>query len=180
MTWNIDELQLIHFADPVMRTKPPVFDFHQEGMEKAEELADVLHKKMLQLNGFGLSANQVGIPYRMFVFGNTEQRFAMFNPTVVGVSREESVMEEGCLSFPGFFLTLRRPEQVTLDYQDEKGETHLKTFRGIAARVILHEYDHMEGINFTYHASNFKLNYALNKIKKKQKKLLKRMGRNGK
>ena len=67
MTWNIDDLKLIHFADQVMTTKPPLFDFEKEGVEKAEELTDALHKKMLQLNGFGLSANQVGIPFRMFV-----------------------------------------------------------------------------------------------------------------
>lgn len=174
MTWNIDDLKLIHFADQVMTTKPPLFNFEKEGVEKAEELTDVLHKKMMQLNGFGLSANQVGIAFRMFVFGNADQRFAIFNPTVVGVSKEESTMEEGCLSFPEFFLTLRRPEKVTVDYQNEKGETQLKTFSGVAARIILHEYDHMEGINFTYHASNFKLKYTLGKMAKKQKKLLRR------
>jgi peptide deformylase len=64
MNFNIDELELIHFADPRMNVRPPAFDFEKDG-DKAEELADVLYKKMLQLGGVGLSANQVGLPYRM-------------------------------------------------------------------------------------------------------------------
>lgn len=174
MNFHLDELQLIHFADPVMRTKPPAFDFHTDG-DKAKELAEVLHKKMLELGGAGLSANQVGLPYRMFVFGTEEKRYAFFNPNIVAVSKEQVAMEEGCLSFPGFSLVLQRPRDVVIEYQDEDGTTHNAKVTDLLARIILHEYDHMEGINFTYHASNFKLKHELNKIKKKQQKLLKRM-----
>jgi len=84
-------------------------------------------------------------------------------------------MEEGCLSFPGFTLTLQRPRDVVVEYQDEEGTTHNAKVTGVLARIILHEYDHMEGINFTYHASNFKMKWELEKMKKKQKKILKRM-----
>ena len=171
MNFNINELQLIHFADPVMRTKPPEFDFQQDG-DKAKELADVLHKKMIELNGAGLSANQVGLPYRMFVFGNAERRYAFFNPQIIGVSKEQDTMEEGCLSFPGFFLTLRRPKEVAVSYQDEEGTQHTAALKGVLARIVLHEYDHMEGINFTHHASHFKLKYTLERMAKRQKKLL--------
>jgi len=174
MNWNIDELHLIHFADPRMTTRPPEFDFQKDG-DKAEELAEVLYRKMLQLNGYGLSANQVGLPYRVFVFGNQEQRYALFNPVVIGVSKEETTMEEGCLSFPGFMLTLKRPSEVVVEYQDVTGTTQHTTYKNIAARVVLHEYDHMEGLNFTHHASNFKLRWEINKLKKKQKKLQRRV-----
>lgn len=174
MNFNVDELQLIHFADPVMRNKPPAFDFQADG-DKAKELVEVLHKKMLQLGGAGLSANQVGLPYRMFVFGTEEKRYAFFNPNIIAVSKEQETMEEGCLSFPGFTLTLQRPRDVVVEYQDEEGTTHNAKVTGVLARIILHEYDHMEGINFTYHASNFKMKWELEKMKKKQKKILKRM-----
>jgi peptide deformylase len=174
MNFNIDELELIHFADPRMNVRPPAFDFEKDG-DKAEELVDVLYKKMLQLGGVGLSANQVGLPYRMFVFGNEEKRFAMFNPNIIGASKEEVAIEEGCLSFPGFTLTLRRPAEIALEYQDEKGVIQTIAIKGVPARIVLHEYDHMEGINFTYHASNFKLKHELNKMRKKQVKQLKRM-----
>ena len=84
-------------------------------------------------------------------------------------------MEEGCLSFPGFFLTLKRPKEVLIEWQDEKGEMKSGKFQGIGARVVLHEYDHMEGINFTFHASNFKLKWELDKWKKRQLKHQKRL-----
>jgi len=66
MHFNIDELQLIHFTDQRMTTRPPAFDFEKDG-DKAEELANVLHKKMVEWDGAGLSANQVGLPYRVFM-----------------------------------------------------------------------------------------------------------------
>jgi peptide deformylase len=178
MNWKLEDLQLIHFADPRMTTKPPLFDFEKDG-DKAEELSTVLYKRMLQLGGLGLSANQVGLPYRVFVFGNAEQKYVLFNPVVIGVSKEQIIMEEGCLSFPGFMLTLERPAEVVVEYQDETGTVQRTSYKNIAARVVLHEYDHMEGINFTHHASNFKLRWELNKLKKKNKKLQRRM-KNGK
>ena len=178
MHFNIDELQLIHFTDERMTTRPPAFDFDKDA-DKAEELSETLYKKMLEWDGAGLSANQVGLPYRVFVIGNKEKKLAFFNPNVVGVSREEVAIEEGCLSFPGFYLTLKRPAEVVLEWQNEKGEVQSGKFQGIAARVVLHEYDHMEGINFTFHASHFKLKWELDKWKKRQLKHQKRL-RHGK
>jgi peptide deformylase len=174
MHFNLDELQLIHFTDERMTTRPPAFDFEKDG-DTAEELAAALHIKMVEWDGAGLSANQVGLPYRVFVIGTKEEKIAFFNPNVVGVSKEEVAIEEGCLSFPGFFLTLRRPKEVFIEWQDEKGEMKSGKFQGIGARVVLHEYDHMEGINFTFHASNFKLKWELDKWKKRQLKLQKRL-----
>jgi len=177
MHFNIDDLQLIHFADPRMTTPPPEFDFEKDG-EKAEELVDVLHEKMVQLGGVGLSANQVGLPYKVFVFGDKEQKYSMFNPVLVGASKEQSTYSEGCLSFPDLMLVLKRPAEIMVKFQDVKGEEQTMTAKGVAARVILHEYDHMLGINFTNHASNFKLKLELEKINKRRKKLLKRLKAN--
>lgn len=178
MNWKLEDLQLIHFVDPRMSTKPPLFDFEKDG-DKAEELANVLHQRMLQLGGLGLSANQLGLLYRVFVFGNAEQRYVLFNPVVIGVSKEQTTMKEGCLSFPGFMLTLQRPAEVVVEYQDVTGTVQRTSYKNIAARVVLHEYDHMEGVNFTHHASHFKLRWELNKLKKKNKKLQRRT-KNGK
>lgn len=171
MFFNPDELQLIHFADERMTTRPPDFDFEVDG-DKAEELGEVLHKKMIEFGGVGLSANQVGLPYRVFVFGDTSQKYVMFNPTIVGASKEQTTMEEGCLSFPGFKLVLKRPAEIAVTWQNEKGEPQAADVKGLAARIILHEYDHMEGINFTYHASSFKLRHEISRYKKRQKKEL--------
>lgn len=174
MHFNADDLQLIHFTDVRMTTRPPAFDFEKDG-DKAEELGEVLYKKMVEWDGAGLSANQVGLPYRVFVMGNKEDKIVFFNPTVIGVSKEEVAIQEGCLSFPGFYLTLRRPKEVAIEWQNAQGETQSGKFQGIGARVVLHEYDHMEGINFTFHASSFKLKWELDKWKKKQLKFQKRL-----
>ena len=77
MHFNPKELELIHFADLRMTTRPPTFDFEKDG-DKAEELAKVLHEKMVEWQGAGLSANQVGLPYRMFVVGNKELIWRFF------------------------------------------------------------------------------------------------------
>lgn len=174
MHFKIDELQLIHFTDQRMNTKPPAFDFEKDA-DKAEELVEVLHKKMVEWDGAGLSANQIGLPYRVFVMGTKTEKIALFNPNVVGVSKKNVVMEEGCLSFPGFYLSLKRPAEVVMEWQNQKGETQSGKFQGVGARVVLHEYDHMEGINFTFHASPFKLKWELDKWKKRQLKHQKRL-----
>lgn len=164
---SVSNLQLIHFADQIMTTRPNPFDFETNG-QHAAGLAEVLVKRMLELKGVGLSANQIGIPYRVFTFGNEEKQITMFNPQVLGVSKTHSKFEEGCLSFPGFFLTLQRPAEVLMTWQTETGVFETGQFSGVGARVILHEYDHMEGLNFTAHASPFKLKYTLDRWKKKQ------------
>lgn len=163
---SASKLELIHFADPIMTTRPNQFNFETD-KDHAPSLAAILKKRMLELGGVGLSANQIGIPLRVFTFGNEEKQITMFNPQVMGVSKEMSKFEEGCLSFPGFFLTLQRPATVLITWQDEAGEYQTGEFQGVGARIILHEYDHMEGINFTAHASPFKLKYTLDRWKKK-------------
>lgn len=169
-----EEMTLIHFADQRLKTPPAPFDFESEHPEKAQQLATLLYEKMLEFGGVGLSANQIGLNHRVFVFGNKDNHIVMFNPMVVAVSKETSTFEEGCLSFPGFFLTLKRPQNVVVSWQDAVGGLQTGQFTGIAARVILHEYDHMEGVTFVDHASNFKLRWTFDRWKKKQIKQLKK------
>jgi peptide deformylase len=163
---DFDALSLLSFDDDRMTTPPPEFDFALDG-EHAETLANGMYEKMLKLGGVGLSANQIGLPYRVFVFGGKETRLHMFNPKIIGVSKEMVAMTEACLSLPGFSLVLKRPAEVAASYQDFKGETVVSNFSGIGARIFLHEYDHMEGILFTQHASQFKMRWELDKVKKR-------------
>lgn len=178
MSWKLEDLQLINFAHPSMQMKPPLFDFEKHG-HMANDLGNILHKKMLELRGMGLSANQVGLPYRVFVFGTTEQKYVLFNPLVIGVSKEQTLMKEGCISFPKLMLTLKRPAEVLVEYQDDTGTVQHTKFKNLAARVVLHEYDYMEGINFTHHASNFKLRLEVDKLKKRQQKMAKKIKHKG-
>lgn len=167
-TFDLEKLNLIHFADPRLQKRPPDFDFG--GDVNPVLLANSLFKRMEGLGGIGLSANQLGLPYRMFVFGKGTTQYNMFNPLVIGVSKETVVMEEGCLSFPELFLPIKRPAEVTASYTTEKNTVAICTFKGLAARIFLHEYDHMEGVTFIQHASKFKVDWALKKIEKQIKK----------
>jgi peptide deformylase len=171
---DFSERNLIHFTDFRLTTKPPAFNFQEPNYldfaPTPAAFAEAMFQKMLDMGGVGLSANQIGIPLRVFVFGNHVHRHYVFNPEVVGVSPETVLMEERCLSFPGFKLNLVRPKVCGVTYQTETGEQKVATFDNIAARVFLHEQDHMEGITFLNWASKFKIDWELQKVTKRLKK----------
>ena len=89
---------------------------------------------------------------------------------LVGASEEEESMREGCLSFPGLWLMVKRPTHCAIKYFNEEGKEMVETYQGVTARVIMHEYDHMLGLNFTMRVSKMKLERALKALEKKVKK----------
>ena len=138
-----------------------------------EQIKNDLIETMKNFSGIGLSANQVGIMERVFVmYGDFAKReaIACFNPKITYKSEEEDFMEEGCLSYPGLWLKLKRPNWIEVEYENENGEQIKNKFVGLEARVFQHEYDHMEGTNFTKKVSRLRLTRA----KKRQKKQLKK------
>ena len=100
--------------------------------------------------------------------GADKSWFAFFNPEIVQTAGE-TVFEEGCLSFPGLFLPIKRPEMVTLKYQDMNGKFEERDFSGLSARIILHECDHMEGEVFTKKLPKLLVDRAKTKIHKNLK-----------
>lgn len=165
-----ENIELISYEDPRIHAAPPEFNFETDA-SLAQPLADMLLLKMFEWKGYGLSANQVGLPYRVFVMGSKDTQLALFNPTVVSVSKETSLFREGCLTFPGLYLTLKRPKECVIAYQTPNGDKVVQQFPGMAARIALHEYDHMQGLNFTIHASKFKVDWELKKLHKFAKKV---------
>ena len=116
------------------------------------KLSYTLTENMFHHNGVGLSANQIGIKERAFVMISdmeSQDTLTCFNPKIVKESKEMVTMEEGCLSYPEVFLDIARPETVVVKYQDEGKELHKIKLTGFIARIFQHEYDHMEGIDFT-------------------------------
>ena len=100
----------------------------------------------------GLSANQIGIKERAFVMISdmeTQETITCFNPKLLKESKKLVKLEEGCLSYPDVFLDVDRPESIVVKYEDEDKEVHKVKLEGLIARIFLHEYDHMEGINIT-------------------------------
>ena len=116
------------------------------------EMVKILHDNMIHHQGVGLSANQIGIAERVFIMmidEETEETITCFNPRIIKSYAEEVEMEEGCLSYPDLFLKVKRPDRIVVKYEDVDKKTHKVKLSGLASRVFQHEYDHMEGIDFT-------------------------------
>ena len=115
-------------------------------------LSRVLIDNMIHHEGIGISANQIGIWERAFAMVRdleNHEVMVCFNPRIIKSYSEEVEMEEGCLSYPELFLKIKRPDKIVVKYEDEDKKTHKIKLQGLASRVFQHEYDHMEGIDFT-------------------------------
>ena len=116
------------------------------------EISEILKDNMIHHKGVGLSANQLGINERVFVMIRDleyNEILTCFNPRIIKQSRKQVVMKEGCLSYPDLFIEIERSESIVVKYEDKDKVDHKIKLNGFAARVFLHEYDHMQGINFT-------------------------------
>ena len=145
------DLKLIDANDPILKTDLEPFDFSNPPVDP-EELAIAMVECMRKNNGLGLSANQVGLPYNMFVIEG-EPAYACFNPKIIDISSEEVLLDEGCLSYPGLFVKIKRPRHVKVRFTGPDGETYTKKFTGMTARAFLHEYDHLRGQIFYQRAN---------------------------
>ena len=172
---------LIPPSDPrlLMQIAPFMDDtLEQFGFADRKELSKVMYDNMVKYGGLGLSANQVGLPYRMFVMGGHPQVEdgkvrSVFNPLINDVSPESINLKEGCLSFPFLFLSIKRPKWCSVRYTDENGEEIEETLHGMSARIFMHENEHMNGYVFTDLVSKLKLERA-EKSKQKMIKEIKR------
>ena len=155
-------------------------EFKKEEKIELKEFVDNMFKTMKNYGGIGLSANQVGKPYRMFVMGDhldiqKGKKWCCINPKILNVTKDLIRYKEGCLTFPFLFLDIERPQDITVEYLDENLEKQEAHMTGIVARCFQHEFDHMQGIVFTEHVSKLKLDMALKKRDKEIKKVMKRM-----
>jgi peptide deformylase len=115
-------------------------------------MSRILKENMIHYEGIGLSANQIGISERVFVMMlniETEETITCFNPRIVKRYEDEVWCEEGCLSFPDEIINIQRPNKIIVKYEDEDKKDHKIKLEGLAARVFLHEFDHLQGIVFT-------------------------------
>lgn len=165
-----DQLKLLSENDPILNTPPKPYEF--TGNE--EFLVNILYERMIELGGVGLSANQVGIPKTVFVMGLDKARFNIFNPKILDYGSETLNFGEGCLSFPGITLDVKRPITINVEYQNVKGDVIQQTLTGLTARVFQHEYDHMLGKTFKTHVSPMKWAMAIKKFKNKKEKIIKK------
>ena len=133
----MNELKLIPPTDPrVQSAIAPYNDemLKDEGFKDRKELSEKMFDTMKKYGGIGLSANQVGLPFNMFVLGDHPDlekglKMTCFNPMIINSSKEVVAMKEGCLTFPFVFLTISRPRKVTVKYEDENGDLKRRSFR---------------------------------------------------
>jgi peptide deformylase len=161
---EIPTFMLVPETDPILGEVMPEFSF-EEAPINPNDFASSLVETCKMYRGYGLSANQCGFKYRVFVMGTGDDYIACFNPKVVKTEGSKH-MEEGCLSYPFLGLSVTRPEQIWVEYQDFNGEKREAHYTGITARVFLHELDHMNGIVYTSRAKPLALQMSMKKRNK--------------
>ena len=168
-------MKLLHESDPILKQEPLPWNF-DENQGDPHEMHNLLLENMVAHNGLGLSANQIGMPVKVFSMYVTDQDgIVCFNPKIVGESDEKVVMKEGCLSFPELYLKIQRPKEIWVKYQNADGDIINAHFEDLAARIFHHEMDHMMGKTFIDKVSRVFLQSA----RRKQKKLLRKGRQNG-
>ncbi len=173
-------LPIVAIGDPVLRKKGKEID---QDFSKLEELIVNMRETMLNSYGVGIAAPQVGKAIRLFLvdtapfaeneeYSDEERAFlknynrVFINPTITDEYGEYWDFSEGCLSIPGINEDVARQPKVTIEYYDEKFKKHTENLDGLAARVVQHEYDHIEGILFTDLVSPFKKRLLKRKLEK--------------
>lgn len=166
-------LNLVKDSDPILKQVMENFNFLSPPTDPIQ-LAKDLAETMIDNKGIGLSANQVGLPYRVFVITGSPIQ-ACFNPKIVDTSTEMVYLEEGCLSYPGLVVKIKRPRMIRVRFTMPNGETKTEKFDGMTARIFQHELDHLNGIVHISRANLYHKEKALkdqkiyNRIVKKTK-----------
>lgn len=139
-------MKIVLYGHPVLKEKSTVVEKIDDELKK---ILDEMVELMRKANGIGLAANQVEIAKRFFVLEIDEKVKKVINPEIIEYGDEIVEYEEGCLSIPGIYKKVDRPEMIKVKYQNENGEIIEEELHDIWARAFQHEYDHIEGILFT-------------------------------
>lgn len=139
------------------------------------KIANQMMDTMIKAPGVGLAANQVGILKQIITINFEDKEndkranYKLFNPSIIEYSEEKVIMEEGCLSIPKQFADIERPENITIEYLNEKNEKIKEKKQGYEARILQHEIDHLYGRLFIDYLSSLKRNIIIKKVLKLKK-----------
>lgn len=156
--------EIVKFPNPILRMPTRQFNFVNPEVDPHELVQEML-KVMNDNKGIGLSANQIGYNLRVFVMRGLEQNYACFNPKIVSFGEGTNVLEEGCLSFPGLNVKIKRFNSLRLRFQTASGGVDTLNVSGLTARVVQHEIDHLDGYEFYNRANKFHRDKAFKKQK---------------
>ncbi len=169
-------LPIYIYGCPVLRKKAKEISTDYKDLNI---LIENMFETMEKANGVGLAAPQIGLAERIFVVdgsGEAEEfpelkdfRKVFINPKITNRSGKNVSMTEGCLSLPNISESVNRPTEITVEYYDENLEHHIETYKGYAARIIQHEYDHLEGVLFIDKISPIRKRLIKSKLSSMQK-----------
>ncbi len=163
--------KLVDFYDPILRQPTVTVDLSTPAAKKnVDRIANSLAETLKRHDGLGLSANQCGRTERMFALNMGEQIWVLINPEIIEKSGDASALAEGCLSYPGLYLKLKRPDHVKVKFQVLNGEWLEQEFDGLSAVCVQHEIDHLDGKVYTDMVSAIKLDQAKKKVKQNLKR----------
>jgi peptide deformylase len=162
---------IIAYGDSILRQ---VAENITQNTDVKQLIAD-MYETMYSANGIGLAAPQIGKSIRLFVVDATKLedeedknlktfKKVFLNAEILEENGKDWVMEEGCLSIPGIRENITRPDTITIKYFDENWNQYEETYSGLSARIIQHEYDHIEGVLFTDYMSPLKKRLLKNKL----------------
>jgi len=164
-------LPIYVYGSPVLRKVARPVEQNEEGLD---EFIDNLWDTMYQSDGIGLASPQVGKSVRIFVIDGTpleeddpslkDFKVTFINPEILDRHGDDKTYEEGCLSIPNLREEIVRPEKVRIRYYDRDFNQHEEEYSGIAARIIQHEYDHLQGVLFTDKVAPLKKRMLRNKL----------------
>ena len=160
-------MRLVEETHPILLQKCETFNFDEPIMDPYD-LSDGLHKIRKDGAGVGLAAPQVGINTQVLVIGMgdfktegvNDYNQVFFNPTILSYEEGNIYMIEGCLSYPGLFVKVKRPENMTMEWYTEEGSRCEERFTGMTSRILQHEVDHLNGITFLKRAVRLHLQKA--------------------
>jgi len=154
-------LPVVAYGDPVLKKRASEIDKNYPGLKK---LIDDMYDTMYNSNGVGLAAPQIGLSIRLFVIDGApfeedevkDFKKVFINPVIKNETGDPWKFNEGCLSIPGIREDVSRMPVVDIEYFDENWVKHKEKIAGLAARIVQHEYDHIDGVLFTDRISPFR------------------------
>ena len=162
-------LDILEFPDPRLRTKAQAIT---EFDDTLKTLVENMFETMYAAPGIGLAATQVNVHRRLLVIDVSDEKnqpLVFINPEVTIIDQETAEYDEGCLSVPGFYETVARPQHITVTAQDSSGQTFTMEPEGLLAVCIQHEIDHLDGKLFVDYLSALKRTRIRKKLEKQHR-----------
>lgn len=164
--------KILFVPHPILRKKAdPLKKITSKDLDISKRMIDI----MLKAPGAGLAANQIGILKQIITVNIYDEKkdkdniYTLFNPKIILYSQKQILLEEGCLSLPKQYAAIERPEEIEVEYFNNKNEKIIEKKNGFEARVLQHEIDHLHGKLFVDYLSSLKRNILIKRVKKLQK-----------